>query len=245
MEYKQFYRRKLPHRHSPGATLFVTFRLAGSIPKSVVEQWKQEKVWLEKENERLERLAKEKQTEVCSTVEQTSVCFPKPQEMFLQFQRRWFAKFEDVLHKEESNVVWLKNENIADMIAENMKRRDREFYKLICFCIMSNHVHAVFTPLLNERSLTEVKHSSPLRFKSKNATLGEIMQSLKGCTAREANKILNRAGKFWEIESYDHEVRNGEELDRIVKYVLNNPVKAGLVKNWRDWRWSFLAEKTD
>ena len=230
MEYKQFYRRKLPHRHSPGATLFVTFRLAGSIPKSVVEQWKREKLWLEKENER--------------PAKSGSVSQP-PKESLLKFQRRWFAKFEDVLHKEESNVVWLKNEAVAAMVAESMKHRDGKVYQLICFCLMSNHVHVVFTPLLDERSLTEIKHSNPLRFESRDAPLGEIMKSLKGCTAREANKTLNRAGQFWEVESYDHEVRNGEELDRIVKYVLNNPVKAGLVKHWRDWRWNFLAEKTD
>ncbi len=42
-EYKQFYRRKLPHIHSPGSTLFVTFRLAGSIPKKVLQQWLAEK----------------------------------------------------------------------------------------------------------------------------------------------------------------------------------------------------------
>ena len=43
-------------------------------------------------------------------------------------------------------------------------------------------------------------------------------------------------------ESYDHVVRDGEELDRIIAYVLNNPVKAGLVKNWRQWKWSYVRE---
>ncbi|MBA3634415.1 MAG: hypothetical protein H0W58_16660 [Acidobacteria bacterium] len=228
MEYKQFYRRKLPHLHSPGATLFVTFRLAGSIPKSVVEQWRQEKLWLEKERGRLAKNDRINQNQ---------------KESFLDFHRRWFAKFEDVLHKEESEIVWLKDKNVADLVSESMKYRDGKVYKLICFCIMSNHVHVVFTPLLNEQSLTEVKYSNPLRYESSEPTLGAIMQSLKGYTAHEANKILNRAGQFWEVESYDHEVRNGEELDRIVKYVLNNPVKAGLVKNWRDWQWNWLAEK--
>lgn len=227
MEYKQFYRRKLPHIHSPGATLFVTFRLAGSIPKSVIEKWKQEKLWLEKESE---RLAKNK------TASQNQ------KESFLNFYRRWFAKFEDVLHKEESGIVWLKDEAVANLVSESLKYRDGKVYKLKVFCIMSNHVHVVFTPLLNEKSLTEVKSSNPLRYESSEATLGEIMQSLKGYTAHEANKILHRAGQFWEVESYDHEVRNAEELDRIVKYVLNNPVKAGLVKDWREWQWNWLAE---
>ena len=32
LDYKLHYRRNLPHLQPPGATLFVTFRLAGSIP---------------------------------------------------------------------------------------------------------------------------------------------------------------------------------------------------------------------
>jgi REP element-mobilizing transposase RayT len=227
MEYKQFYRRKLPHIHSPGATLFVTFRLAGSIPKSVIEKWKQEKIWLEKERERLAKNAEITQNQ---------------KESFLEFNRRWFAKFEDVLHREESGTVWLKDENVANLVAESLKYRDGKVYKLHCFCVMPNHVHVIFTPFLNERTLTEVKYSNPLMFESSEPTLGEIMQSLKGYTAHEANKILNRQGQFWEVESYDHEVRNEEEFGRIVKYVLNNPVKAGLVKNWQDWQWNWLAK---
>lgn len=227
MEYKQYYRRKLPHIHSPGATLFLTFRLADSIPKSVIEKWKQEKIWLEKEQERIlnSKAVNENQ-----------------KESFLDFQRRWFVRFEDVLHKQESDIVWLKNKEVANLVADSLKYRNGKVYKLMAFCIMSNHVHAVFKPLLSERSLKEVPNSNPLMFESDAPTLGEIMQSLKGYTAHEANKILNRTGQFWEEESYDHEVRNDEELSRIIKYVLNNPVKAGLVKNWRDWQWSWRAE---
>jgi putative transposase len=230
MEYKQFYRRKLPHIHSPGAVLFVTFRLAGSIPKTVIEKWKQEKIWLEKENERIEKLS------LSEKIDNTQ------KEDFLNFHRRWFGKFEDVLHQEKSNVVWLKDERIAELVADSLKYRDGKVYYLKAFCVMSNHVHVVFKPLLNETSLKEVKGSSPLKFVSSEPTLSEIMQSLKGYTAHEANKILNRTGKFWEEESYDHEVRNDEELDRIVKYVLNNPVKVGLVKDWRDWKWNWLRK---
>lgn len=229
MEYKQFYRRKLPHIHSPGSTLFVTFRLAGSIPKAVIEKWKQERIWLEKERERLEN--KDSVTE-------------NQKQDFIDFQRRWFAKFEDVLHKEETGIVWLKNSEVADLVADSLKYRDGKVYRLKAFCIMFNHVHVVFKPLLDEQSLREVRGSNPLKFESDAPTLGAIMQSLKGYTAHEANKVLNRTGQFWEEESYDHEVRNDEELDRIVKYVLNNPVKAGLVKDWREWQWSWLREET-
>ena len=65
------------------------------------------------------------------------------------------------------------------------------------------------------------------------------MQSLKGYTARKANQLLGRSGAFWHHESYDHCVRNSNEWRRIVNYVLNNPVKAGLVDEWEKWRWSY------
>ena len=55
------------------------------------------------------------------------------------------------------------------------------------------------------------------------------MQSLTGYTAWKANRLLGRSGAFWHHESYDHAVRNVSEWQRIITYVLNNPVKAGLV----------------
>jgi hypothetical protein len=61
------------------------------------------------------------------------------------------------------------------------------------------------------------------------------MHSIKSYTSNEANKILNRKGKsFWTHESFDHYSRNKEETKKIISYVLNNPVKAGLVNNPKD-----------
>ncbi|MBU2583853.1 MAG: hypothetical protein KKH32_00820, partial [Bacteroidetes bacterium] len=67
----------------------------------------------------------------------------------------------------------------------------------------------------------------------------EILRKLKGSTANKCNKLLNRSGAFWQHESYDHVVRDIKELQRIVKYVLNNPVKAGLCEKWEDWKYSY------
>ncbi|MBL7086050.1 MAG: hypothetical protein ISS28_02955, partial [Candidatus Cloacimonetes bacterium] len=43
-------------------------------------------------------------------------------------------------------------------------------------------------------------------------------------------------------ENYDHYVRNREELNRIIGYILNNPVKAGLVDDYQEWKYSWLNE---
>ena len=72
-----------------------------------------------------------------------------------------------------------------------------------------------------------------------NPIVTEILGKHKGSTARECNKLLNRSGKFWQHESYDHVVRNGKELNRIVNYVLYNPVKAGLCDEWEEWKYSY------
>ena len=81
-------------------------------------------------------------------------------------------------------------------------------YALHAWVVMPNHVHILMTPL-------------------KNVSL--IMQRLKGVTAREANQLLCRSGTpFWQHESYDRLVRDAQEFSRIEKYLIWNPVSAGL-----------------
>jgi hypothetical protein len=88
-KYKQYRRRNLPHIHSPGAILFVTFRLAGSIPQSVLKEWKAEKTWLEQEIQRAEKKAS--QGEQPKDISQRM--------RLLDLYRRWFKNFEDILHQ--------------------------------------------------------------------------------------------------------------------------------------------------
>jgi len=208
-KYKPYYRRKLPHIHTPGSTLFVTFRLADAIPKVVLDQWLAEKAI------RTNNLDHELKTE---------------------FHRRWFARFEEILHKAETGPTWLADSRIAQIVSDSLAYRDGRVYDLLSYCIMSNHVHSVFTPFLNETSVIEEPVYGVM---SDDAPLPAIMQSLKGYTAYKANRVLGRSGQFWDEESYDHEVRSSGELRRIIRYVLNNPVKARLVQHWSEWKWSY------
>ena len=73
-----------------------------------------------------------------------------------------------------------------------------------------------------------------------------FLQTLKGYTAREANRLLGRTGQpFWQAETYDHTVRDDRESDRIKAYIENNPVKAGLVAKAEDYIWSSAARKAE
>lgn len=233
-EFKQFSRRKLPHIHPPGAILFVTFRLAGSVPKPVLQEWKSEKEWLEHELLRIAREAKETD----------SIEARKHEARLIAFQRRWFSRFEEILHRADHGPHWLKDERIAKLVADSIQHRDGKVYRLDAYVIMSNHVHAVFKPFLDERSLRVRGDAEKLSFESKDPPLSAIMHSLKSYTANEANKILKRSGTFWEAESYDHVIRDEQEYHRVLAYVLNNPVKAGLVRDWREWPWSWKRQTT-
>jgi REP element-mobilizing transposase RayT len=47
-------------------------------------------------------------------------------------------------------------------------------------------------------------------------------------------------GTFWQHESYDHVIRNEKEFERIVTYIIENPVKAGLVEEWQQWPYTYI-----
>ena len=49
--------------------------------------------------------------------------------------------------------------------------------------------------------------------------MSEILKSWKGFSAREANRVLKRTGTtFWQVESYDHLIRDDEDLHRCCHY---------------------------
>jgi len=116
--------------------------------------------------------------------------------------------------------LWLKDPRIADNVARSIVRGDTDLnqYALHAYVVMANHVHILISPA---------------------APLARITKGIKGVTGRAANQILRRAGKpFWLDESFDHWVRSESEFDRIVEYIENNPVSAGLVARPADWPWS-------
>lgn len=233
LDYKPFSERRRPHIHPAGATLFVTYRLAGSVAQGLVRAHRAKKEWLEDQLERARRATRETKTfEAKKWLERVEA-----------FHREWFVKFEDALHKAENGPVWMKDDRVATRVAMAVRDLDGDAYRLDAYCVMSNHVHVVFTPLLSEAELqASVDNEGHLIFVSKHPGLSRIMQLIKGRTARECNLILCRSGQFWEHESFDHVVRAGR-LMATIRYVLNNPVKAGLVKDWRQWRWSYCRSE--
>lgn len=148
-------------------------------------------------------------------------------------QKKLFAIMDRALDKANFGRTWLRQSAVADLVEDALLTRYSEFYRLWAYAVMPNHVHALLRP--------KCLASSP----NVPAPLAAIMKRLKGFTAREANRILGRSGlTFWQKESFDHWPRDDDEFRRIAAYVENNPVKAGLVNQPSDWKWSSAAERT-
>ena len=206
LEYRLFYRRQLPHFQPPGATLFITFRLAKSIPTQVLAE-------LLDEARRVETLL-------------DGIGDPEERTRQVTLARRqMFSTWDEALHRNVESPQWLRDSRIAGLLADSLHQRNGRVYNLEAFCIMPNHVHLICSPLPREDG--------------SHLALSSIMHSLKLYTALRANRLLEREGDFWQHENYDHVVRNEAERERIVNYVINNPVNAGLVDQAQDWPWTF------
>jgi REP element-mobilizing transposase RayT len=209
LDYREYYRRNLPHIQPRGATFLINFRLAGSLPADVVEQ-------LRAETDKLEE----------------KLILVKDQKKMLslrdQAHRKLFGKWDDALHNNQTGPFWLRDERVAQIVANSIHFHDGDWFDVLAYCIMPNHVHVALTPY----------ESSSIA----DYSLTRILHNIKRNSANHANKTLERAGSFWQHESYDRFARDEKELERIIKYVLYNPVKANLVKDQTDWKWSYCKD---
>ncbi len=144
-----------------------------------------------------------------------------------RLNRAAFAAHEAVLDKSDFGPQWLRLGHIAAVITETLHHFAGTRYELIAYCLMSNHIHLVITLDMDESGISTF-------------SLQQIMHSIKGFTARRCNELLDRKGPFWEHESYDRLARDKGELYRIIRYVLLNPVKAGLCQTWQEWEWTYI-----
>ena len=151
-------------------------------------------------------------------------------------EKLYFAKFDNLLKNNAGNC-WLKYPKIAQLLANKIHSFDSIRYKLICYCIMPNHVHLV----IDTSGINVIKKSNK-HGASKNYPLTETLRLIKGSTARSCNISLNRTGQFWQHERYDHYIRNEDEFKKTIKYVLYNPIRAELANEWKDWQFTYLTE---
>ena len=119
-----------------------------------------------------------------------------------------FRLIEGFLNREEMTIV-----------LDHIKSGHEKFYNLFAIQVMSNHVHLILQP-------------------NEGISLSRIMKGIKGVSARLINRVRETSGSLWWDESFDRIIRNDMGFDEKLKYMYENPVRAGVVENPENyWGW--------
>jgi putative transposase len=110
----------------------------------------------------------------------------------------------------------LRDPGIGGIVQASLVWGDGDWYRLLAWVVMPNHVHA----------LIETMPGHPIH---------RIVQQWKSYTARRINPLLGRGGRLWQTDFFDRYVRDESHYAAALAYIENNPVKADLVSRPEDW----------
>ena len=148
-------------------------------------------------------------------------------------QHKLVFKLVDQLLDHESPVSHFEDERLSAIVEQAFFHFVDERYLLLAFVIMPSHHHWFFLPKENWcESLTTESDDR------KRTPREIISHSIQSFTGRKCNEVLNTNGPFWQHETFDHYSRNEDETLRIINYIENNPVAAGLCDRPDQFRWS-------
>ena len=201
----------IPHRDSPGLTQFITWHLADAFPAALRGEWAA-LLKIEEDRERRKEL-----------------------EAYLDKGR---------------GKAWLRRPDIAAVCEGALRQFDRERYALKAWCLMPNHVHVLVL-------VTTVPMSSFVKnWKGYAARIGnQLLARGYSCPQQRehtpAPKALHTpsspqaslmagpsSNSFWADGYWDTYMRDADQERRAIRYIENNPVKAGLVRSPDEWPWS-------
>jgi len=129
------FRRNLPHWRQNGVTYFITARLADSMPRSRIEQWKEERdLWLRGQG-----------------LDDACELHALPEARQREFQRTFTQIWHDWLDAGEGECV-LREPVIAQLVADQLIKGHPAAYQLDAWVVMPNHLHAVVTPVMQDLS---------------------------------------------------------------------------------------------
>ena len=215
MDKKESYRHMLPHFQQPGQAYFVTWSLIDAIPPKALSVYTQQ---LKNIASNIKISKENKEDEKLSATLKMEYAVAR---------RKYIKAFDDLLHIQTKSIVDLSKEENTESVLSALNYWDGEQLENYAICVMNNHVHWVF------RLYDKNKLGQPVY-------LQDILQSVKRFSANQINNNEGRTGTVWQKESWDTTIRDTQHLQRAVEYTINNPVEAGLVSDWKQWKGTIL-----
>ena len=132
----------------------------------------------------------------------------------LELRRR----YEQFLDSGYGSCV-LRQPAVAQQVIEAWRHFAGERYHLHAWVVMPNHVHVLCEPL-------------------SGYSISALVGSWKAYTARRINRLLGRSGALWMEDYWDRYIRDAGHYQKVIAYIHDNPIQAGLVEAAEDWPWS-------
>lgn len=208
---KEQYRRNLPHFHAGGQVFFITSNLKGTVPKMSLTRYYDDMQNLRTEIDNAkERKADEK-------------LIKQLQKEYYYLKNRHLDLIDNLMAKDVSSEINLNQPEIRQIMFDAFRYFEGKRLENHAYCVMKNHFHWVMQ--LYERDEN-----------GKGQVLQDVMKVIHGVTAKKINILENKTGRtVWQGEAFETTIRNDRHWYNAVMYTINNPVKAGLVKNWWEW----------
>ena len=208
--------RRLPHWSQAGTIAFITWRTWDSIPQRVLQEWLAERnAWLEKHgiavasNGQCNHLApRDGASRGARRVHWRDQLQSLVPTLVQEFQRRFADRWNENLDQCHGACV-LRRPKLAKLVADSLPHFDGDRYELTDFVVMPNHVHVLAA------------------FPDAASMLAQC-DSWKHFTASRLNRVLERQGRLWQQDDFDHLVRSLEQFDYLRRYIAENPKRANL-----------------
>ncbi len=205
----EYYQRGLPHFHHVGAIFAVTTQLIDAVPRALLEKLQNE------------------YNQIISDIDADGL--PEKALRKQGVHQAYELGMEKLLHQKNHQGHSLLHPGAAKIVADKIMQFDGDYYDCLAYTIMSNHIH-----LLLDFSIQLPSNYDGISEIPGYVNLDTAMKRIKGGTVQSINRLLNRKGGLWRRGYYNRYIRNQEHFIDAYCYILNNPVKAGLVEDWRE-----------
>jgi putative transposase len=147
-----------------------------------------------------------------------------PSEFYCDTEHAFFLTLCARHHREPFRIPGLAQ---AIVEALEYRRRQRRWF-VYAYCVMPDHLHAV----VQMRDAARVGGTSLL----------QVLSGFKSFTTHRAWSA-GLHGRLWQHDQYDRLLRNDGEFATRCRYVLDNPVRKGLVEDWTEWPHSGMPDE--
>ena len=217
MEKKEFHRANLPHFQQLGQAYFVTWNLQDAIPPKALKDYT-EKLYNIKSSLNFALNSNQTPEQINAIRFEYNI-----------LRKKLIKASEDVLHLKNKCIVDLSKTDNTIIVQNALCYWEGKKIKNYAICVMPNHIHWVFQLFEKDKSGNSV-------------WLEDILKSVKQYSANKINFLEHLSGPIWHKESWDTTIRDHRHLYEAIEYTRNNPVVAGLVKNWEDWKGTMIFE---